>query len=59
MLMESRVTFCRPQNISGAWQQNSVAAFSAAAEGDADPSTCYILISTEQLRLIEMQLFSL
>ena len=59
MLMESRVKSCRPQNISGASQQNSVAAFSAAADGDADPPTCCILISTKQPRLMEMQVFFL
>ena len=32
MLMESQVKFCSPQNISGASQQNRVAAFSETSE---------------------------
>ena len=36
MLMESQVKFCSPQNISGASQQNSVAAFSETTEVEWD-----------------------
>ena len=38
MQMESWVEFCSPQNISGAWQQNSAPAVSRTAAGDGDLS---------------------
>lgn len=36
LLMESRVKFWSPQNMSGASQQNSVAAFSQTKQVDGD-----------------------
>lgn len=52
--LESQVKFCHPPNISGASQQNIIAAFSSTTEADGENSTGVIQKTCEEMLRVEV-----